>query len=257
MAKCSRFLLLAGVGAALLPTPAPAQEDPRLSAIEAQIKALQTELQRVRRDLAARDGEVRAARKDAADARANQARLAKAPPGTQATPGQPPSGQGGVQRAGGGTDSSPAQSSAPASTSASGGTANPGGLGFPQGRPTFTSNDGRFSAAVGLQLHYDLGGYFQGSNRPDNRSVTRLNTFGQNLRRARIPFVFKYDDFQVNVTPDFGGSPDGQPTLYEANFNWSPIKPLVATLGYYKPQLTLQDSMSSNDCNRGKTPGER
>jgi len=122
-----------------------------------------------------------------------------------------------------------------------------GGVSFPQGRPTLSSNDGRFSFAIGLQLHYDVGGYFQGSQNPDRRSVTRLNTFGENLRRARIPVVFKYDDFQINVTPDFGGSPDGNPTLYEANFNWSPVKPLVATLGYYKPQLTLQDSMSSND----------
>jgi len=248
MMKFLRILVAAGVGAALLPTPAPAQEDPRLSAIEAQIKALQAELQGVRRDLAARDGEVRAARQDAAQARASQARLAKTPPsGVQPTSGQPTSGQGGGQPAGGGTDSSPAQSTAPASTSASAAPVNPGGISFPQGRPTLTSNDGRFSAAVGLQLHYDMGGYFQGDRNPDTRGVPRLNSFGQNLRRARIPFVFKYDDFQINVTPDFGGSPDGQPTLYEANFNWSPIKPLVATLGYYKPQLTLQDSMSSND----------
>jgi len=245
MAKHFHFLQLAGIGAALLPTPAPAQEDPRLSAIEAQIRALQTELQRVRRDLTARDGEVRAARQDAAQARASQARLARTPPVPPAAP--PGSPQGGVQRAGGGTDSSPAQSTAPASTSAPATIINPGGFGFPQGRPTFTSNDGRFSFAVGLQLHYDLGGYFQGSRNPDPRGVARLNTFGQNLRRARIPFVFKYDDFQINVTPDFGNSPDGSPTLYEASFNWSPIKPLVATLGYYKPQLTLQDSMSSND----------
>ena len=98
-----------------------------------------------------------------------------------------------------------------------------------------------------MQLHYDTGGYFQGDRNPDTRAVNRLNTFGENLRRGRIPFVFKYDDFQVNLTPDFGGSPDGSPTLFEANINWNPIKPLVATIGYYKPQLTLQDSMSSND----------
>ena len=63
------------------------------------------------------------------------------------------------------------------------------------GRPTFTSADGRYSAAVGLQLHYDTGGVFQGSRNPDTRAINRLDTFGQNLRRARIPFVFKYEDF--------------------------------------------------------------
>ena len=240
----SRLMLAIAASAALAPTLAAAQEDPRLAAIEGQIRALQTELRRVRQDLAARDGEVRAARQDAARARAQQERTARAP-----APGQAPAGtqQAAAGAPAGQTDNSPAQTAAPASTAASPGPVNPGGVAFPQGRPTFTSNDGRFSAAVGLQLHYDIGGYFQGSRAPDTRGVPRLNTFGENLRRGRVPFVFKYDDVQVNLTPDFGSSPDGTPTLFEANINWSPVKSLVATVGYYKPQYTLQDSMSSND----------
>jgi len=263
--KHSRVLMTVSVGAALLPTPILAQENPRLSAIEtqlhrlqtvlqpaidAQIRSLQTELQRVRRDLAAQKEESHAARKDAAQARADQARLSQTPAPVGQRSGAPGGNLqvGAGAGAGVGTNSSPAESTAPASTSASPGSVKLGTVSFPQNRPTLTSSDGRASVAVGLQLHYDVGGYFQGSNRPDNRSVTRLNTFGENLRRARVPFIFKYDDFQINVTPDFGGgSPDGTPSLYEANFNWSPIKNLVATLGYYKPQLTLQDSMSSND----------
>jgi phosphate-selective porin OprO/OprP len=149
-----------------------------------------------------------------------------------------------------GTDQNgPPSSVAPPSSSAPGAPVNPGGVSFPKGRPTFTSNDGRFSAAVGLQLHYDIGGEFQGSRpgRADNRQFTRLDSFGENLRRGRLPLVFSYDDFQVNITPDFGNSPDGSPSLYEANINWTPIKPLTVTAGYFKPWLTLQDSMSSND----------
>ncbi len=135
---------------------------------------------------------------------------------------------------------------APPSTSAVDKPLDPGGVSFPKGRPTFTSNDGRFSAAVGLQLHYDLGGEFTGPSR--NAQPQRLDSFGQNLRRGRLPFVFKYDDFQVNITPDFGNSPDGSPTLYEANINYVPKGlPLTATLGYFKPWITLGDSMSSND----------
>ena len=204
--KCSPLLLATGLGAALLPNPAPAQEDPRLSAIEAQIRALQAELQRVRRDLNARDAEVRAARQDAAQARASQAKLAKQPvqpPGSQ--PSQP------LQNTSAAPDNSPASSRTPASTSAANSPGILGGVSFPQGRPTLTSNDGRFSFAVGLQLHYDVGGYFQGSNRPDNRSVMRLNTFGQNLRRARIPFVFKYDDFQSQRHSGLRRLPGRQP----------------------------------------------
>ncbi len=219
--------------------PAQAQDAARLAAIEAQIRSLQSELQRMRRDLAQKDTEIRAARQEATRARSGPSRAA------------PPAAEPGRQAAAT-PDSSPAQSSAPASTTASttapaSADEKPGGITFPNGRPTLSSGDKRFSAAVGLQLHYDIGGYFQGSRMPDTRAVPRLDTFGQNLRRARIPFVFKYDEFQANITPEFGGSPDGTPSLFEANINWSPIKPLTATIGYYKPQYTLQDSMSSND----------
>ena len=247
---------LAGtLAVAVLPHSAAAQGDPRLAAIEAQIRALQGELARVRRDLTARDGEVRAARQEAARARADARadRQAAARPLAAGRGGPQPAsyadgavqgGQPGAQPASG---QGGASSAAPPSTSAGGTPAAPGGVSFPQGRPTWTSSDSRYSAAVGLQLHFDVGGYFQGDRNPDTRAVNRLDTFGQNLRRGRIPFVFKYEDFQVNLTPDFGGSPDGAPTLFEANINWNPVKPLVATIGYYKPQLTLQDSMSSND----------
>lgn len=111
-------------------------------------------------------------------------------------------------------------------------------------------SDGRTSLAVGLQFNYDIGGVFQGSRvNPDVRQFPRLNTFGENLRRARLPFVFKYDDFQVNLTPDFGGSPDGSATVYEASLNWNPsvAKPLVVSVGYLKPSYTLSDTTSSNN----------
>lgn len=242
-----RFVL-AGSVLSTVSVPALAQEDPRLSAIEAQIRALQGELARVRRDLASRDAEIRAARQEAARARTQQerqtAQQAPAP-----SPGQPaPPGFNVGQSVGpDASQSNRTSSTAEPSTSAPPAAANPGGLSFPNGRPTLTSSDGRYSLAVGLQLHYDLGGYFQGNRTPDTRLVPRLNTFGENLRRGRVPFVFKYEDFQVNLTPDFGNSPDGVVRLYEANINYTPIKPLTLTLGYFKPWLTLQDSMSSND----------
>lgn len=216
--------------------PARAQEDPRLAVIEAQIRALQAELGRVRRDLNASNSELRAAR---------QART------RPAEPSAPPAQPGGTQQASapgpGANGGGPTSNIAPPSTSAPASAPAAGGVSFPAGRPTLASGDGSTSLAVGLQLHYDAGGYFRGNRTPDTRLVPRLNTFGENLRRARLPFVFKYQDFTVNITPDFGGSPDGTATLYEANINYSPIKPLTLTGGYFKPWLTLQDSMSSND----------
>lgn len=208
-------LALAGAG------PALAQDAARMDAIERQIRTLQSELGRLRRESAARDAEARTAREEAtrarAEAREAQRRLDTAPPAQPARTTEPP----------------PAEQVR---------------LGFPSGRPTVSSGDGRFQAFLGGQVQFDVGGAIRGEpGTPNNRGVQDLDAFGQNLRRGRLFFGFKYDDFQVNITPDFGGSPDGTPTLYEANFNWSPVRPLTLTLGYYKPYITLQDSMSSND----------
>src|SRR5262249_31840353 len=87
-------------------------------------------------------------------------------------------------------------------------------VGFPGGRPTISTSDGRMSFAIGNQSQFDYGTYYQNPN--SNTQFPELNN-GVNLRRERIFFVAKYDDFTLNVTPDFGGSPDGSPTLYEAN----------------------------------------
>jgi phosphate-selective porin OprO/OprP len=61
------------------------------------------------------------------------------------------------------------------------------------------------------------------------------------LRRGRFYFVGKFDDFTVNVTLDFGGSPDGSPTLYEANINYTGIKP-VEPVGRLAPLDGLRKS---------------
>ena len=120
-------------------------------------------------------------------------------------------------------------------------------VGFPNGRPTITTSDGRISFAIGNQTQFDYGGYFQ--NPTPTTQFPNLNS-GVNLRRERIFFVARYDDFTLNVTPDFGGSPDGNQSsqfLYEANLNYTGIKPITATIGYFKPWFSLYDSQSSND----------
>jgi phosphate-selective porin OprO/OprP len=119
---------------------------------------------------------------------------------------------------------------------------------FPGGRPTIGSADNHYSLALGMQLQFDAGGYFQDKH-SDNiqpAAARELND-GSNLRRGRLYVVAKYDDWTANFTPDFGGSPDGSVSLYEANINYSGFKPITATIGYFKPWDTLQDSMSSND----------
>jgi phosphate-selective porin OprO/OprP len=114
-------------------------------------------------------------------------------------------------------------------------------LSMPGGRPTISSSDGRATFAIGNQTQFDMGGYFQ--NPSKTTQFPDLNG-GTNLRRERIFFVGQYDDFVLRVTPDFK---DSSPTLYEANLNYLPIKPVIATVGYFKPFYTMYDSQSSND----------
>jgi len=110
------------------------------------------------------------------------------------------------------------------------------------GRPTIATADNRASLAIGGLMQFDMGGYFQNPN----PQFPQLND-GVNLRRGRIYFVGKFDDFRVNVTPDFGGSPDGAPTLNEANINYTGVKPVTATVGYFDPFVSFEDATSSSN----------
>jgi phosphate-selective porin OprO/OprP len=119
---------------------------------------------------------------------------------------------------------------------------------FPNGRPTLSTPDKSASLAIGMQMQFDMGGYFQ-DRHSDNvlPAASRELNDGSNLRRGRVFIVGKYGDWTANLTPDFGGSPDGTVSLYEGNINYTGFKPLTATIGLFKPWYSLQDSMSSND----------
>jgi phosphate-selective porin OprO/OprP len=214
-------------------TPAMAQDAARIDAIQQQINALQNELRQMKSALARRDGEVKAAQQQAAQARADarQAQTNATEAKTQSAAAQT------TAKAAAALPSVQAAEIKPAEAT----------LSMPKGRPTFTSADGKYSVSVGLQFNFDFGGYFTGNTpNPNNRSAT-LAPFGENLRRLRIPFLFRYEDITAAVTPEFGGTPDGTVTLYEANLNYTGIKPLTFTAGYFKPWLTLGDSTSSQD----------
>jgi phosphate-selective porin OprO/OprP len=226
--------------AAIMPAIADAQEAPidRIEAIERQIRGLQGELKQLKNELGAAKqqlqqsrGEVQRSKEEARQAReaADQARQDAAKAAT--------------------AESQAAQSAAQAQAAATAppapGAAGKGiDVGFPGGRPTIATSDGRMSFAIGTQVQWDAGTYFQ--NPLPTTQFPQLNS-GTNLRRGRIFFVGKYDDFTLNITPDFGGSPDGSPTLYEANLNFTGFKPVTATFGYFKPWFSLYDSQSSND----------
>ena len=119
---------------------------------------------------------------------------------------------------------------------------------FPAGRPTISSEDGQYSLAIGALVQFDVGGYFQNSSNSPNvqpPGARDLNN-GENLRRGRIYVVGTMGDFTLNITPDFGGSPDGVATIYQANINYT-YKPVTVTIGYFQPWFSLYDAMLPQD----------
>jgi phosphate-selective porin OprO and OprP len=229
---------------ALIPSAAVAQtvSADRIEAIERQMRNLQSDLQQLKNELGEAKQQLRQSRGEthrakeearqaqqaAEQARQNAARAATAE--SQAT-------QAATQAR------AAAAAALPAPVAAADGVK----VGFPGGRPTISSSDGRMSFAIGNQTQFDYGGYNQ--NPDPATQFPHLNN-GVNLRRERIYFVARYDDFSLNVTPDFGGSPDGaltNQTLYEANLNFTGFKPVTATVGYFKPWFSLYDDESSND----------
>jgi phosphate-selective porin OprO and OprP len=229
------------VCAALLPVAAVAQDAPtdRIGVIEQQIHKMQEELKELKNELGEAKQQLRQSRSEAQRSKDEVLQARQAAQQAQQNAAVAVTAQSQAAHA-----AAQAQAAAAAPAPVAGAAAGGVSITMPNGRPTITSSDGRASFAIGSQVQFDLGGYFQ-SPYPSTQFPSLNN--GVNLRRGRIFFVGKFDDFTLNITPDFGGSPDGTPTLYEANVNYSGIKPATATVGYFKPWFSLYDSQSSND----------
>src|SRR5215469_14359484 len=236
---------LAAACTAITPSTAYAQDatTERIEAIERQIKNLTGELKQLKNELGAAKQQLQQSRSEAQRSKeeARQAREAADQARQDATRAATAETQA-TQAA---TQAQAALAAAPPAPSAGGKGIE---VGFPGGRPTIATSDGKMSFAIGMQVQFDTGGYFQ--NPLPTTQFPNLNSPGYNLRRGRIFFVARYDDFTLNITPDFGGSPDGNTSsqfLYEANLNFTGFKPVTATVGYFKPWVTLYDAQSSND----------
>ncbi|NHN86978.1 porin [Acetobacter musti] len=128
-------------------------------------------------------------------------------------------------------------------------------IGFPNGRPTIQSSDGKYAFSIGLAFHEDFGGFLTDAPRGSEQKG-KFNSFTSNARRLRVPLTFRYKDWVANVTPDFGASNnDGVDGLYEANLNYAGLKNTILTVGYFQPRVTEEDSESSNDFEMMERPG--
>ena len=230
--------------AAMIPAAAGAQgvSMDRIEAIEKQIRDLQNQLQQLKGELGEAKQQLRQSKGEAQRAKDQLRQAQEAAQQAQQDAAKAATAQSQATQA-----VTQAQAAAAAAPPAPAAPSEGIKVAFPGGRPTISSSDGRMSFAIGNQTQFDYGTYYQNPN--SNTQFPDLNN-GVNLRRERIFFVAKFDDFTLNVTPDLGGSPDGVNTsqyLYEANLNFTGFKPFTATLGYFKPWFSLYDSQSSND----------
>ncbi|MFT8369053.1 MAG: porin [Acetobacter papayae] len=116
-------------------------------------------------------------------------------------------------------------------------------IGFPNGRPTIASDDKAYAFSVGLLAQEDFGG-FMGVG--PSKAGGNFNNFTQNARRLRLYFSWRYKDWVVNVTPDFGSSSvDGSAGLFEANVNYTGLHHTTLTIGYFQPRMEEESAERS------------
>lgn len=110
-------------------------------------------------------------------------------------------------------------------------------IGFPKGRPTIASDDKAYAFSIGLLAQEDFGG-FMGVGQRGKESAGNFNKFTENARRLRIYMSWRYKDWVVNVTPDFGANnSDGTVSLFEANLNYTGLHNTTLTVGYFQPRM--------------------
>ncbi|MBB2180009.1 porin [Gluconacetobacter tumulicola] len=110
-------------------------------------------------------------------------------------------------------------------------------IGFPSGRPTISSDDGAYSFSVGMLLQEDIGGFI-GTGARAGEARGNFNSFTENGRRLRLYFSWRYKDWVVHVTPDFGSlTADGSVGLFEANLNYTGWRHTTLTVGYFQPRM--------------------
>jgi phosphate-selective porin OprO/OprP len=137
---------------------------------------------------------------------------------------------------------------------------------FPNGRPTFATADGNFTASLRGQLQLDTAAYFQPDAGPITADLRRdgpaLGSSSTNVdlahardlkdgtlwRRARIGIDgTAYGDWSYRLLFDFGGSGvEDAGQLYEAWGQYDGLKPFHVRVGAWPQSIGLEDQMSTN-----------
>lgn len=138
------------------------------------------------------------------------------------------------------------------------------------GKPTFATADGRFSANIHSVMQFDAAYYNQASVGPVNTDLRRsgsgagaeaaharqLNS-GTTFRRARLGVDGKvFGDFEYGAIYEFGGSgaEDGG-HIHELWLQYSALKPFHVKVGAFEPIIGMQASASTGSILLMERPG--
>lgn len=134
------------------------------------------------------------------------------------------------------------------------------------GRPTFATSDGRFSATLHAVMQLDTAAYDQASPGPvatdlrrsgpalgasagnvDLAHARRLKD-GVDFRRARLGIDgTAFGDWDYRLTLDFGGTGvENSGQVYETWVQYSGLKPVKFRVGAFSPSIGLEDQGSTN-----------
>jgi phosphate-selective porin OprO/OprP len=113
------------------------------------------------------------------------------------------------------------------------------------GRPTFKTADGDFSASLRVLVQADGAYYIQ-----DNLAASSVQDLssGTNFRRARIGLEGTlYKDWDYSFIADLGGSGQEGSTISQASIQYNGFKPLSFRVGAYPVPIGLDDTTPASD----------
>lgn len=116
------------------------------------------------------------------------------------------------------------------------------------GRSTFATADGQFTASIRGVMQLDTAHYLQDGSLPASVTAGRDLNSGTNFRRGRLGVEGRlFGDYSYNILLDFGGSgTDGSTTLHELWVQYDGLKPVKIRVGAFPPNLGLEDAASTN-----------
>ncbi|MDG6093866.1 OprO/OprP family phosphate-selective porin [Acetobacter sp. AN02] len=118
-------------------------------------------------------------------------------------------------------------------------------VGFPNWRPTISSSDSVYAFSAGILAQLDFGG-FLGAGPRAGEGKGKFPSFAQNARRIRPNFTWRYRNWVLTVTPEFGSSTtDGSVGLFEASLNYTRLRNTVLTVGYFQPRMEEESAERS------------